>query len=262
MRADRADAVPIDTALPQAPREPHLRTVLRRRWVLGLIGAVLVVSAAPILIVLAVIGIDLTPLTDDALDAEAERAFGVIESVTPSSLHVGELRYDRVEFRFEPGDGGAVHGATLAPRGRYQAGDRATIDFLPYDAQRNRLHGERRSPTGPMIPVLVGSILLPGIACLLLWLRGILRLRVTLRQGRAATARIVEARALRWVNPPQLRVTYEFDLGAGVRAQGRHCVGCRTPLGRAIDGGLDRVPVVFDDACPESSRLVTAADFA
>ena len=149
----------------------------------------------------------------------------------------------------------------LAPRGAYLVGDSATIEFLPDESAVNRLAGERRSPSD-WLSGLIGLPLIVAVICLLAWLRGVMRARILLRDGRATTAAIVARRFTRFVNPPQIKVAYEFEDAAGRTQAGAHWVFRRSALGRAIEDGTVETLAIVDDGATARSRLVTAEDFA
>src|SRR5690606_33323882 len=119
----------IDT-IPPPPRVVRARAPLRARWILGVVGAALLLPSALVALAFGALGVDLLPLKDDALDAEAARTTGTVVEVADSRLQIGEKSFDRVRYSFTPLDGGTVDGRSFAPAGRFAPGAPCEIEYL------------------------------------------------------------------------------------------------------------------------------------
>src|SRR5690606_28801224 len=111
-------------------------------------------------------------------------------------------------------------GESFAPAGSFAPGDPCEVDYLLHAPEVARISGTHRNPLGLVWTVLVGFVLLPAVVLCLFWYRGTRRTQVLLSTGRRALARVVEQRPVTGVNPPQLRVRYEFDDALGRSASG------------------------------------------
>jgi hypothetical protein len=250
-------------AIPTAPRPVRRAAAFRHRWPLGVLGLVLVLVSVMAFSVIGTLGIDLLPLRDDALDADSARAPGRVTAVRDSGIDQPGGRAVRVEYRFVPGDGEPVDGASFAPHGsRFAVGEPCTIEYLAHAPEVSRVRGTRRNPLGRAWTVFVGFGFLPAVAVLLLWLRGAIQNRLLLSTGQLTLARILDSVEVGGIKPPQRRVRYEFRDGHGHTVRGSHWVGLHTPLGARLARDCETAPLVFDPARPAVSRLVHGSDFA
>ena len=247
--------------IPNPPRRVRLRAAMRRRWVLGLVSGAMLLLSVPILLILAISGVDPLPFADDALDEQASTTRGIVTAVEPTSVHSGSRHFTRIRYRFHDHEDREWLGAVLVDHVEVQAGSPCTVEYLAQDPELNRLEGTRRTVFGTYFGIFIGVFGLPTVALFLMWLRGVVRCRLVLREGTRAVAKITECRRLRGVNPPQLKVRYEFEDAARQLQTGSHWVGARSRLGKALDAGELRADVVYDENDPLHSRLVTARDF-
>lgn len=249
-------------AIPPPPRPVRWGPVLRHRWVLGLLGCVLLLISAFALTIFATLGIDLLPLKDDALDAEHRLTEGHITAVEDAGLHSGSTRFVRVHFAFDIGDRGAFEGYSFgAQRDGFAKGQTCVVEYLADAPEVARVRGTRRNPLGTFWSLFTGGFFLPAIALTLFWLRGVMGLRLLISTGRLTLAHVVERRPVPGVNPPQWRVDYEFLDERGQTARGSHWVGRRTPLGARLENQVQNIPVIHAEGDPTRSRLVHKGDF-
>ncbi len=260
--------LPPDQRIPAPPRQVRWRAAARAFWPAGLAGGILSICGLPLLVIALSTGIDLTSLNDMALDERASRARGEVEAVESTDLHWWSKSFRRVRYRFldqeaQPPTG--LRGASLSPHDDYRAGASCWIEYLPGNPSVNRLEGTRRQAFGSITDLLLGCLCLPGIVLLLIWLRATSRLRLLLREGRGTIATIRECRYVPAVNPPQLRVDYEFRDDTRRERHGVHWVGERSELGRTLrkaDGTTARTAqLIYASETPDRSRLVCASDF-
>jgi hypothetical protein len=254
-----------ETDFPAAPRRVRLRAACRLWWPFGLaVGLIWLLTTLAALALLAADGFCL-PFSDWALDRQAVVAArpAAVESSEPTSTHLVSQSVHRVRYSFDLGDGSRTGLCyTLGPR--LMQGQDAAVEYLPEDRDLHRLRGSVRAESALWAPWL-GWIWLPLTFLLGFWGSRVYRLRVLLRNGRAAEALLVAASRTGIVNPPQLKVRYRFADGAGGEHEGRHWVRAGSPLGRRIAGLQpgDPIPgsaVVYDEADPDKNRLCARED--
>ena len=116
--------------------------------------------------------------------------------------------------------------------------------------------------SGPPTEFVVGAVLGPGLVLLGFWFRGVLRLRVMLREGTLVEAETIEAKRILGLNPPHLRLRYRLRDDAGHPHQNTQFVRVRSALGRHL---LEQQPatvwVIHDRHDPDFSRAVGPDDF-
>lgn len=245
--------------IPPAPRLPRWHACLRRRWGLGLAGAILLLTGIVVLVILATNTGSLLPFDDLALDDRASRTSARVLGTDETAMHEGGRTLWAIRYEFTDLQGNRQRGTSYTPVPELVEGDDLEVEFLAEAPEINRLRGTLRAPF-PTIAVLFTSAGAIGIALLLVWLRGVLKLRMLLRDGAVAQARILQARPDPWVNPPQLRVDYELRVPGGAVAA-RQYVRRTSPLGHALASGVTSSAAIFDDDDPTQSRLVHASDF-
>ncbi len=248
--------------LPEPPRLVRWSTCLRRRWILGLLGGILALIG--ILLPLIFWGISLggLPFHDLALDSSSEKATGEITAVDTTSARSSGHAVLRLHYQFQSSDGQQHQGQSLDARGEQLAvGDACEVEHLPGKPDVNRVVGTKRSLMGSWGTSFIGLCFLPGLVLIGLWFRGAWRLRLILRHGRQTSAEILEFQRVGGVNPPPIRVDFQFQDGEGKTQQSRHWVGLRSELGQAIANGQRQCLLVHDEVEPEWCRLVQPEDF-
>jgi hypothetical protein len=80
----------------------------------------------------------------------------------------------------------------------------------------------------------VGLLVLPGVACVLLGLRAVVRAKVLLASGSTAAAEVVFTQPLRWRWPARLAVGFCFRERDGTVRNGVERVLAASPTGRAV----------------------------
>jgi len=216
------------------------------------------------LVILAMDGFRM-PFADWRLDAE-----GVVGStakvlaVRATGSHLGSQVVHEVDYTFDPGDGNVQHLTCYTLGRHYEPGAEVPVEYLPEDHAVLRLRRSSRAESALWVPILLpfwlGLFLLTGF-----WWSRVYRLRVMLRHGPAAPATLVTATPMRGVNPPQLRVQYEFIAPSGARQQGRHWVRRSGTLGQRLQelrpgSTIPSAAAVFDEARPARSRLVAGEE--
>ncbi len=249
------------TSIGRPPRTPRWRPALARRFVLGLLGGILLFDALVIGIVFLFLGYPVLPFDDLALNDRATTTEAVVESVEPTSFRVGSRHAIHVGYRFRSDDGTEHVGASFTFDESFAIGARHPVEYLPEAPDANRLRGTVRVPGGWVPFVLLQIPLMAGVVMLLIYLRGVVQTRILLRDGTAVRAQVVTAKPVRHVNPRRVRVEYRF-LAGGLWHDGNHQVGARSPLGRRLLEGATEVDVVHDPFDPKRSRAVAPEDFA
>jgi hypothetical protein len=111
------------------------------------------------------------------------------------------------------------------------------------------------------LQIVIGAVLGPGVVLLGLWLRGVLKLRVMLREGSLAQAKILQAKRVTGINPPHVKLRYRLPDDLGVHHEATQFVRAASVLGKFLLQQPASVLVVHDPHEPELSRAVCAADF-
>ena len=253
--------------IPSPPRPVRWRAASAHWWAFGLgVGLSLLIVTVTGLIMWLAYGAD-SPFPDWALDSEPGVAEAQVTQVDDTAMNSGGRRVQQVRYTFDLGDGRRRFGFCFAEQRRFQVGRRYDLEFLTDDPNVNRLQGSYRAMASLWLPFYFGWIWIPLFVLFLIWLRGALRLRGLLRDGTAAAARILSASRTRWVNPPHLRVRYEFTDRGGERQADSHWVRVNSHLARHIAAlGDDETPehivVIYDEVNPTRSRLACPDDFA
>lgn len=242
-------------SIPPAPRRPLWRAVLWHRWPIALASFVLAVYGGlwALMLWFAAGG---KPSDDARLDerpAVARGTITVVEAVD-ATWHGGPV--DRVGYRFASEPAREQVGWCFVSRGSCDVGDEVAVEFDDTEPSISRVHGGRIG----LIRLFAGSVftatVVPGIACLLLWLFGVTRLHRVLAHGDIAVAEIVSVARLRFVQPSMLDVRFRFRDHHARVVEGRHWVRERSLLGARVQRRPAVLPVAHDRARPSTHRLV------
>ena len=254
------------STLPPTPRAVQIRAVLGRRWGLALVAFLLTVygGAFGLLLWFHRGG----KLKDDLdLDAGAAVTSGRVLTIEPTAARIQGQEIVRLTFEFEvPGGDGAFgprrqDGLSFGEQGTLRAGAAVPIEYLPARPEVSRIQGMRITLVMDPGPLHARFVLLPGLALWIAYAAGVLRLRALLRHGDAAVAEVLAVRRLRAVVPEIFAVHYSFrDWHAQLRT-GRDWVRVHGPLGRLVQSGQTRVPVVHWRTRPSRCHLTLAEDF-
>lgn len=109
--------------------------------------------------------------------------------------------------------------------------------------------------------LIVGALLGPGLVLLGFWLRGVLRLRVLLREGTLTKAETLEVKPVLGLNPSHLRLRYRLRDDSGQPHESSQFVRAGSALGRRLLLRPVTLPVIHDRHEPRFSRAVSAEDF-
>lgn len=254
--------------LPPPPRTVPLRTALSLWWPFGLtVGAVWLVLSVLALVLLAQDGFRLP--TVDLQIADSQRTdFGVAEIVglEPTGIHLGSRQLERAQYRATV-DGRRFEGHSYGWSGTFELGGKAGLDMLREDVGVQRLHGGFHAIASTWMPWFGGWIWLPLSLLLGFWLARVYRLRVLLRNGKAAAAELLAATPRRLSNPAQLAVRYRFVAADGQVRLGWRWLRLSSPLAQRL---LQAAPqtlladaaVVYAESAPQQHRLVAREHFA
>lgn len=110
--------------------------------------------------------------------------------------------------------------------------------------------------------LVFGAMVGPGLVLLGIWLRGILRLRVLLREGTLTDAEVLEVKPTLGLNPPHLRLRYRLRDETGQYHETTQYVRTGSILGRRLLERPTTLPVIRDPHEPGFSRAVDPGDFA
>lgn len=225
---------------------------------MGLLGVLLAFDAVLVAVVLAFAVPGVTPLKDWALDLGAALGRAEVRNVSPVQLPWSRSELARVEYEFRPAQGGSVLGASYGDRGQFRAGVTYAVEYLSERPQVNRLQGSRAVLYAHWYTLLFSLLFVPGLLLTVVWLRGAVRLRIALREGRLVAARIAEVRSQ--PGGPLARVHFTFAAADGREVRGTQHVALRGALGRLLSGARE-LPLIHDPNDPRVHRLVTPADF-
>jgi hypothetical protein len=250
--------VAVTAGIPAAPRQVRWRPCLARNFGLGVAGAILLVTGLLLVVAMRADTGSLLPFDDLALDGGASRATARVLARERTSMHSPAGDLWRIRYEFTDQTGVRRGGASYTPAPAVADGDDVEAEFLADDPDVHRLRGTLRAPF-PTLAILFTTGTAIGLALLLVWLRGVLRTRILLREGELGEATVVAARRVRGLNPPTLRADYELQVPGGTLA-GRQFVRAASPLG-ALVCSAGRVPAVHDEDDPARHRLVHPSDF-
>ncbi|MDP6929432.1 MAG: hypothetical protein QF412_07000 [Planctomycetota bacterium] len=241
--------------IPSPPRPVRWRTVLGKRWVVGLVGAIALFTGGILLITFSTI--NGMPFADEALDQNSETGEARVIQIAP----IEGSDTIRITYRFRTSDQREWDGQSLATSLRFHEGLAYAVEYLPDDPAINRLAGTRRSSLSISGDLLLGLLLLPGLVLLGIWFRGALRLKLLLTEGSLAKADVTSAKLLHHVNPNQVSLRYRFTDRHGTQTEGGHWLLAFSALGKRLQAGQSTVTVIHDDARPDYNRAVGPEHF-
>ena len=108
---------------------------------------------------------------------------------------------------------------------------------------------------------MVGALLGPGLVLMGFWLRGVLRLRVMLREGTLTQGETIQIKKVPGLNPPHLKLRYRLRDDAGHHHETTQFVRAGSALGQRLLEQPESLPVIHDHHEPGFSRAVVAEDF-
>ena len=233
---------------------------MRWRWPLGLVASVFTLLSTVMMVIFWAISDFDTPFDDYALDSEAARAEARVMEVRPTDFTSFQGPIYAVRYDFERADGSHQFGICYSSDARFKLSHTYDLEYLPYDPGISRLVGTTHCITTwwlPfMLPIWAGALFL-----FLWWFRGVLRLRVLLRDGQTTVATIQKTRPTVLVNPPQMLVRYTFTDRHGLEQTGGHWLGANSPLAKGLLAGQRTATVIYDDALPRNNRLASPEQF-
>ena len=109
--------------------------------------------------------------------------------------------------------------------------------------------------------IVVGALLGPGLVLMGFWLRGVLRLRVMLREGALTQGETLQIKKVPGLNPPHLKLRYRLRDDAGHHHETTQFVRAGSALGQRLLEQPESLPVIHDHHEPGFSRAVVAEDF-
>lgn len=202
------------------------------------------------------------PIDDAKLDTQGVQIEGRVLSVKPVQAELRDAPADRVDYEFQPpSEPFRRLGFCFVTRG-LSSGDPVRVEFLEDATHVNRIVGGRISLLGDWVTPALWISLLPGGACLIIWLLGVLRTRDLLVHGDVARAQIVSQQPVPWVVPEMLSVGFAFRDRHAVERTARQWVRARSRLGQRIAGSARAgLAVIHDRERPDRHRLVIADEF-
>jgi len=109
--------------------------------------------------------------------------------------------------------------------------------------------------------IVVGALLGPGLVLMGFWFRGVLRLRVMLREGTLTSGETIEIKKMLGLNPPHLKLRYRLRDDGGHHHETTQYVRAGSALGKRLLERPATLPVIHDRHEPGFSRAVGADDF-
>lgn len=253
--------------LPAPPRKIRLRIVLALWWPLGLTtGAMWLLLTVAAAVLLAQDDFRL-PTRDFQLDGSGQTVADAAEvtDIEDIGVHMGSRRVERVTYKTRA-DGRDRFGSSYAWSGDFKVGLRTAIDYLPEDHDVQRLNHAQWALSSTWMPTFAGWFWLPLAVLFGFWLTRVYRLRVVLRSGLEAGCEVIEAKALRWINPSQLRVRFRFVADDGQHFEGWQWLRLGTPLAQRLlalplPAKPDGVAVIYDEVVALRHRLLGKEHF-
>jgi hypothetical protein len=199
-------------------------------------------------------------LADYKLDSGAATTAGEVEAIDAFGTDRARVR---VRFRFRTG-AGSFQGESFATAPiALRRGGACTVEYWQDDPAISRVQGTEARQFEPELSLLTQLLLIPGGLALVFWVRGVLRIRVMLRDGTAVAAQVIENRLSKYVNPRQVRLRYRFQDDRGGEYIRSHWVRAGSEFGKWLTTEQPRfVDVLYDPVSPTLSRAVFHGDFA
>jgi hypothetical protein len=146
----------------------------RAIWPLGALALAFAVAGIALLIAAGPDALRL-PFDDLALDEHRSTATGVAIGSEPVRAGLARIRY-----AFTDHNGARIEGSSWAHGDvSWRSGDEVVVEFLADDPHTNRLQGTLRGRRDGAVILPLGLLVLPSVILALLWLRGVMRRRVT-----------------------------------------------------------------------------------
>jgi hypothetical protein len=249
--------------IPPVDRPVRWGVALSRRWPLGALGLVMVVYGGLFALMLFYV-YSSKGQYDELLDRGPTR---LAQAEGLRVLHgAGTLPQsgdaDLVTYRFTTEKGIKSSGEVSAVAGEFQDAASAVVQYLEGRPKVNRLEGTRCGTRPDLYTPVLGLVVFPGFALVLIWLLGALQLRQMLGRGDVAAAEPIRVERVRWVVPMMLRADYRFRDHHARWCEGHHWVRAHSPLGMRLSEMPARLAVVHDRVHPGFNRLVLPEDFA
>ena len=255
--------------LPPAPRAVRWRAVMGCAWPLLFLGFVLGIygGAIGVMFLFHRQG----KAQDDAdLDRAGTVVHGKVVDILPIPRTPPHGQLQRVEHEFVIPFGASKFGP-LRQRGssfvsgrNLAIGDRVDIEFVASRPEVSRIAGGKISLAPDPFDFHLRYVLMPGLACLVLWSWFVLRARRLLTLGDVAAGDVLAVRRVPVCIPDMVRVHYSFrDRTAQLRT-GTHWIRAHGRLMQWIDAFVNAphaVIVVHDRKNPRHSRLAVPDDF-
>jgi len=182
---------------------------------------------------------------------------------------------DAVVTQIEGGEDGQPirPGYTFTPAGGRQRSSRAFLDApdlrvgatiqIEYVPGRPHINRPVRGAISKLPPLHRISMwfFFTGIACIIIWVFAVLRLRRLMKYGDMAVGEVVTSENIDLVMPTMLRVTYAFRNHHAEERIASHWVRTRSALGTRLTSNPKQIAVLHGRSGRGLSRLVMADDF-
>lgn len=242
--------------IPPTPRRVKWRAVLWCWWPLAFAGFLLGIYCGLVTLMLF-LAFGGKPADDKALLAGPNgHAVGIVDKVDGGQ----GTQPLRVRYRFPISEAEEVPGRCFPQRTGIAVGDKVEVEYLLRAPHKNRVVGGRISLAPPLHYTFLWFFL-TGVACLVVWMIAVLRLRRMMNHGDIAAGKVLACTPIRFVNPSMLRVTYSYRDHHANERNGHHWVRARSALGQRLQAHPERIAVVHDRNRGDNSRLVMGDDF-
>lgn len=240
--------------VPPAPRHVRWAPVVWCRWPVGLIGLGLAIYGGLVALLFHHVG----AANHDTRIEQGPREQAVATVTAVKDLPGGTM--SRYSYRFDM-PLGVETGDSLGPRGGFAVGDTAPVEFVQGSPEISRLVGTRKELLGDLSTPILGLVVLPGLLLLLVWLQGVMDLRIMLAHGDVTVAELTQVERVPYVVPLMLRVHYRFRDHRARWCEGGHWVRARSALGQRLAASPGCALSIHDRLRPQRNRLITAVDF-
>ncbi len=201
------------------------------------------------------------PIDDRKLDTDAQTIQGLVTRVESTETFMedgSEAVRVNYEFSVESTRMFGFSFAAIGPRN----GDTVEVQYLADAPHVNRIAGGRLSLLGDYVTTTFIITVIPGVAVLLTWIVGVLRLRDLLVHGDVAVAHVLAVRTTAWPVPVMLRVHFSFRDHRARECTGHHWVRARSRLGLRLSTSPSSIAIVHDRDQTHRHHLVIADEFA